>query len=116
MSRFSLKCIDESINNVNVTGTLTLNQIQVLVGAAKHQGHSISELAHTLDMDFTYVTSVINRLGSEPYTSYNYKTKKPIRVVGLKLVQRVTSIDDRRIRCVYLTQRGLNLINNLLGR
>ncbi len=112
---FSLGCLEDSISTANITGRLTLKQMQVLIGVANNQGYSMTELSEMLNLQIGYVTTVVSRLGSQQYNGWDQKNNRKITLKGLGLIQKVKDTGDRRLRCLYLTKRGLRFVKKMLG-
>ena len=101
-----MTCIQDTMQDVGVS--MTFNQVNVLLGIAKHQGRTIAELSAIMGLDYRQVHQIIERLGvagGSPRNGY--------QIVPLDLVHKVKWGKPRSrkgSRCMYLTPKGLKIV------
>ena len=109
LNKGKMVCIQDTMEDLGVS--MTFNQMNVLLGIAQLQGHTIAELSNELNLDYRQVYQIIERLGyagGQPRNGYQIKP--------LKLVMKVKWGKPRSLkggRCMYLTPKGLKFVKRV---
>ena len=108
LNRGKMTCIQDTMEDLGVS--MTFKQMNVLLGVAKHQGHTIQELSDELGLYHSQVHQIVERLGVGGGIRGDYI------IQGLRLVEKVKWGKPRSARgrrCLYLTPKGLKFVNRI---
>ena len=105
-SRARLRQLREALEAVReIDGDLTAGQILTLIEVALSPGTTVSNIGQRLGVQLSTVSRNADIVGT-----YGRQGKK-----GLGLVERRPDPEDRRVKGLYLTAKGVRAVTRMLG-